>query len=144
MRVYTLGYEGRTLEEFVELLRQFGIQTLVDLRENPFSRKPGFSQPHLAQALEAEGIGYLHLQKLGCPKESRQRYRQTGEAEAFYREVTIHLKSQEEIVQQLYVVTQSSRCCLMCLEREVTDCHRLLVSERLKTMAGTGLEVQHL
>jgi len=59
--IYTIGYEERTLEEFIEQLKLFNISTLVDIRENPFSRKKGFSKNALAQSLEENGIEYLHL-----------------------------------------------------------------------------------
>ena len=56
MELYTVGYEGRTLPQFVRLLREHGITRLVDVRERPASRKPGFSALPLLDALRKVGI----------------------------------------------------------------------------------------
>ena len=58
--LFTLGYEQRTIEEFVRMLEDAGVGVLVDVRETPWSHKPGFSKRGLAEHLEAAGIEYVH------------------------------------------------------------------------------------
>jgi uncharacterized protein (DUF488 family) len=68
MPLYTIGYEKRSLAEYLALLREHRIAVLVDVRETPWSHKPGFSKAPLAAALEADGIEYLHAAFAGNPK----------------------------------------------------------------------------
>ena len=71
----TIGYEGTTSAEVLALLRASGVKLLIDVRAVASSRKPGFSKTRLAAGLQEAGIGYLHLQGLGTPKEGRQAVR---------------------------------------------------------------------
>ncbi len=65
-RIYTLGHSTRSFAELVELLHQFGVVTLVDVRAFPRSRRnPQFNREALEAALPAEGIRYVHLSRLG-------------------------------------------------------------------------------
>ena len=66
--IFTLGYEGFYLQKFIEQLQDAGVQTVVDVRANPLSRKPGFSKRAFAAALNEAGITYVHTSALGCPK----------------------------------------------------------------------------
>jgi hypothetical protein len=69
---YAIGYEGSVLEDFVATLRSAGVETLIDVRDVPLSRKPGFSKSALQANLEAHGIAYVHLKGLGDPKPGRE------------------------------------------------------------------------
>ena len=68
--LYTIGYQGRSLEEFLAVLRREGIGCVVDVRRNALSRKPGFSKTALREALAGAGIDYLHLRRLGIERPS--------------------------------------------------------------------------
>ena len=70
-RLYSVGYEGRTVDELIERLSREGVTTLVDVRLNPVSRKPGFSRRRLADALQRAGIAYVNDKDLGNPRENR-------------------------------------------------------------------------
>lgn len=73
MILYTVGYEGRSIGEFLELLKSHGVEHLVDVRDAPISRKPGFAKTSLSAALAAVSIRYTHARALGCPKPIRAR-----------------------------------------------------------------------
>src|SRR5205823_6116594 len=66
--LYTLGYQQRSIDEFVEILDESGIDVLVDVRETAWSHKPGFSKSGFASALAARGIEYVHAEFAGNPK----------------------------------------------------------------------------
>jgi len=66
--LYTIGYEGKAVQGFVEDLVRNGIEVLVDVRELPVSRKPGFSKSKLREQVASSGIDYLHLRSLGSPR----------------------------------------------------------------------------
>jgi uncharacterized protein (DUF488 family) len=73
-RLYTVGYQGRSLAELLDSLSRAEVQRVVDVRELPLSRKPGFSKTALAAALAERGIEYVHVKPLGNPKANRERY----------------------------------------------------------------------
>src|SRR5436190_8037431 len=71
MRIFTIGYEGATMDEFLAVLKAAGVERLIDVRALPLSRRPGFSKSPLRAALEQAGIEYVHLKALGTPAEGR-------------------------------------------------------------------------
>src|SRR3954447_21338846 len=71
MRIYTIGYEGTTVPEFVAALLKAGVQRIIDVRALPLSRRPGFSKSPLRAALADADIEYVHLKALGTPTEGR-------------------------------------------------------------------------
>src|SRR5687768_1054410 len=68
----TIGYEGKTLEEFLDELGSAGVEIVLDVRAVAASRRPGFSKTALAGALSERGIDYLHLRPLGTPAAGRE------------------------------------------------------------------------
>jgi uncharacterized protein (DUF488 family) len=66
--LFTLGYEGLTIEAVITRLRIARMKTVVDVRELPLPRKKGFSKSAFCAALSAHGMAYLHAPALGCPK----------------------------------------------------------------------------
>src|SRR5207237_10033602 len=71
LRIFTIGYQGATVGEFLAALRQAGIEQVIDVRALPLSRRPGFSKSPLRAALEEAGINYVHLKALGTPADGR-------------------------------------------------------------------------
>jgi hypothetical protein len=69
--LYTIGYEKALLKDVISTLAAAGISTLLDVRDRPISRRPGFSKRQLAAAIEEAGMSYLHLHALGTPPEGR-------------------------------------------------------------------------
>ncbi|HEY0721842.1 MAG TPA: DUF488 domain-containing protein, partial [Gammaproteobacteria bacterium] len=78
MTIYTIGYEGLDIDGFISVLEEHGIDTVIDVRELPLSRKPGFAKKSLANHLQLSGVEYIHIGELGCPKPVRDRYREDG------------------------------------------------------------------
>lgn len=71
---YTVGYAGRTINQFVDLLKSAGVSTVVDIRHFAISPyKPEFTKNRLTQHLESRGIQYLHRPDLGVPRDVRAR-----------------------------------------------------------------------
>ena len=71
MRIFTIGYEGATVGEFLAALQQAGVKRVIDVRAVPNSRRPGFSKTPLRNALAETGIDYVHLRALGTPADGR-------------------------------------------------------------------------
>lgn len=142
MTVFTIGYEGLDIDTFMSLLRQHGIETIVDIRELPLSRKRGFSKRALAQALDANGRGYMHIPALGCPKPVRDRYRADGDWKRYVRGFMKHLDVQTSALEHLSGMTKSSNCALLCYEADFNFCHRSLVADALGQ--DYGVAVRHI
>ncbi|MEE9614322.1 MAG: DUF488 domain-containing protein [Thermodesulfobacteriota bacterium] len=143
--VFTIGYEKRKIEDFVERLQQFGVNVLIDVREVPASRKPGFSKNKLKEYLGRFNIMYVHTKELGSPKELRQKLYQDNDYDYFFKEYRKHLKTQMSVVRDLYLNTiVHGVSCFMCMEKEPSDCHRKIVAEKIKEVDGNGLIIKHL
>ena len=112
-----VGYQGRSVDELIDVLRQGEVEVLVDVRLNPISRKPGFSKNPLSQALAEAGIGYRHERELGNPRENR---------DPFHRErYEAHMREGGSAVYaELIELARSVRIALLCYERLHRDCHR--------------------
>ncbi len=148
-RLFTIGYEQSTSDAYFDALAQAGVGLLVDVRAVAASRRPGFSKRQLAAGLDERGIGYVHLQKLGTPREGRLAAR-SGHADEMLRIFERHLKTpeaQHELDELTAlakaIIARSSRpLCLLCYERDPAHCHRQRLASELH--ARLGLKVEHL
>jgi uncharacterized protein (DUF488 family) len=142
--VTTIGYEGTTVERFLEALRQAGTELLVDVRAVASSRRPGFSKTRLAAHLAEAGIAYLHLRGLGTPAEGRAAAR-AGRYDVLRTVYLEHLATpgaHAELAVLADVVGTGRRVCLMCFEAEPVHCHRSLVATALGSLLP--IQVTHL
>jgi len=138
-RLYTIGYEGASIDSLVQTLLTVGIQVLADVRELPLSRKKGLSKNGLATRLSEVGIDYVHYKKLGDPKPGRNAARQGNYAE-FERIFSNHLATHEaqEALANLLKVAESRVMCMMCFEKCATVCHRSYIADQA-ALFGFGI-----
>jgi uncharacterized protein (DUF488 family) len=143
LSITTIGYEGRTVDEVVDVLHAAVVKALVDVRLTPLSRKPGLSKNGLAARLHEAGIDYVHLPALGNPRDNRDAYRR-GDAAAVakYRDVLRTPEGQAALGVLVRLATQK-RVALMCFEHDATECHRSMVADALR-QAGVISRVVHL
>lgn len=129
MELYTVGYQGRTLPEFVKLLRAQDITLLVDVRERPVSRKRGFSALPLSEALRKVGIGYESDRQLGNPENIRELWKNGSldEGRAQYRRLLRN--GRKARVSALLDLAKDQRVCLLCFEADPDQCHRTVIAE---------------
>jgi len=128
--VLSIGYEGRSLADFVDTLTFNRVHVLVDVRENAVSRKPGFSKRRLADALEEVGIEYRHEPLLGNPKENRDAFR-NGKLAAGKRRYLGYLNNGSRAAYDAVVeLASSKRVALLCYERDEAHCHRSCIVEQ--------------
>lgn len=140
MTVFTIGYEGLDVDAFMSLLAEHGIETVVDIRELPLSRKPGFSKKALAGVLNLTGLEYVHMVNLGCPKPVRDRYREDGNWKRYTNGFLKHLKTQEAAIAELSELASSSTCALLCYEADFNFCHRSMVADAVREYCGADVE----
>lgn len=127
--LWTIGYQGFTSDEWLDSLVTNGVQTVVDVREMPLSRKAGFSKSRLAEALASRGIQYVHLRSLGNPKPYRQRLRDGWDFAEFQAEFVRVLEQQTDALETLSSLALTGGVCLVCFEEDPTQCHRSIVAE---------------
>jgi uncharacterized protein (DUF488 family) len=144
MNLATIGYEGLKAINFFNILLAYHVKTLIDVRELPLSRKPGFSKGALGvQALKL-GLHYVHLDNLGCPRNIRDGYRADGDWSRYTLRFLAYLRSQEREIENLLNLVSVESCCLLCFEADPSRCHRSYVANAVAQMAGTELEIIHL
>ena len=115
--IVSVGYQGRSVDELIDVLRAGEVELLVDVRLNPISRKPGLSKKPLSQALAEAGIGYQHERALGNPRDNRDPF-DRERYEAYLRDVG------SAVLAEVMELARSVRIALLCYERQHLDCHR--------------------
>ena len=124
-RIYSVGYEGLTVAGLVERLQQSRVEELVDVRANPFSRRPGFSKKKLSESLTAAGIADRHEPLLG------NAFRDVDDFDAAMTLMRDHLAAGEpaDAVARLVSLADGRRIAVLCLENDQRRCHRQVVLE---------------
>ena len=143
--LYTVGHSTRSFEELIETLQAHSIQTLVDIRAFPMSRRlPQFNRESLEKSLPAAGISYVWMKALGgYRKKSREDSPNIGLRNASFRNYADYMLTTEfnDAMGQMVARASNSRTAYMCAERVYFRCHRMLVSDWL---VSHGHEVMHI
>jgi uncharacterized protein (DUF488 family) len=141
--LFTIGYEKARLADVVAKLEEAGVKTLIDVRDRPISRRPGFSKNQLAAGLDEAGIGYVGLKALGTPPEGREANRKR-EWERFWRIVDDRLATAEaqHALEEVAAIASKTPTCLLCYEADYRICHRSRVAGILGVRHG--FDIRHL
>ncbi len=140
--IFTIGYEGLSIDAFLSLLSQHKIDTVIDIRELPLSRKPGFSKTALALASTAQGHNYVHMAKLGCPKQVRDQYRADSNWMRYTKGFLKQLATQGPAIDEVSAMATSGNCALLCYEADFNFCHRSMVADAVQRQSGA--RVHHI
>ncbi|MFZ0136425.1 MAG: DUF488 domain-containing protein [Candidatus Sulfotelmatobacter sp.] len=143
--LFTIGHSTRPLTGLIEALQAHSIQTLVDIRAFPMSRRlPQFNRESLEKSLPAAGINYVWIKALGgYRKKSREDSPNVGLRNASFRNYADYMLTTEfeNAMAELVALAERSRTAYMCAERVYFRCHRMLVSDWL---VAHGHEVLHI
>ena len=144
MTLFTIGYEQAKSASVIDELKRAEVGLIVDTRAVAASRRPGFSKRQLAAGLDEAGIGYIHLQKLGTPKEGRDAARSGNLTKLFdiYEKHLATPQAREQLDELTAIVNSGRPVCLLCYERDVDHCHRKRIAELI--CERTGVTVEHL
>lgn len=144
--LFTIGYEGRTQEEYLSLLSGAGVTLLADVRATPRSRKRGFSKGTLAQGCADAGLRYEHLPELGIESERRKQVHTHADFQAMFVEYERErLPRQGAALERLAAwLKAGEQVALTCFERAACDCHRQYVADALKNLFRGKLSVTDL
>lgn len=142
--LFTIGYEGREIGEFVSRLKSNKVTRLIDVRDIPLSRKRGFSKTALQQKLTSENIEYLHLKQLGSPTDLRNKLKNDHDYDYFFQAYSEHLSKNPVAISDAYRYITDGVNCVMCFERQPDKCHRSIVVEMLKKHNGNDFKIIHI
>lgn len=141
--VYTVGYEGWSVDGFLDLLMRVGVQQIVDVRSNPVARRYGFHKGTLSRLSEKVGVQYQHVPQLGVPAEWRQNLRSVADYRSLFAHYEADTLTRETAALGRLAATMADRpAVLMCMEADPAQCHRTRLAEAIAR--GTGLPVRHL
>jgi len=144
--LFTIGYEGISLEEYLNRLLKNDVKILVDVRNNPLSMKYGFSKSQLKRYCENLGIQYMHFPEVGIQAEQRQELNTQTDYDklfAVYRKsnLTKTVPTQTVI---LNLLKQHKRIALTCFEANICQCHRKHLAEAIESLPNFEYEVKHI
>ncbi len=123
--LYTIGYEGRSLDELIAILRAARVDLVIDIRDLPLSRRRGFSKTPLGTALGAAGITYVHLRVAGNPYRREKDVLPRPRLLAKYAR---HLRRTPDVVAAVASTARQRRAALLCYEHDPASCHRSLLA----------------
>jgi len=144
--LFTIGYEGISLEEYLVRLLKNDVKVLVDVRNNPLSMKYGFSKSQLKKYCASLGIEYVHIPEVGIQSDQRQELNTQSDYDklfAVYRKNNLSktTTSQNEI---LKLLKQHKRIALTCFEANICQCHRKHLAEAIENLPDFNYEVKHI
>lgn len=138
--LFTVGYEKRSGEELIAILKDVGVEHLADVRDKPVSRKPDFRASALKAMCEDAGIEYGAWTDLGSTEQQRERLHETGDLEAFHRVFRKYAeKHLDEPLSRLAKVVKKKSVVLLCYERAHEECHRSVVADLVADRAKSAI-----
>lgn len=144
--LFTIGYEGISLEQYLTRLIVNDIKVLVDVRNNPLSMKFGFSKSRLKKYCENQGIQYVHIPELGIQSAGRQELNtEADRAKLFagYRQHNLS-NTRKHQTDVLNLLKENKRIALTCYEADVSQCHRKYLAEAIAMLPGFKYEIVHI
>lgn len=141
MKLATIGYEKKTLDELIGQLKSARVKTLIDIRAIAASRRAGFSKGILSATLEENGIAYVHLRALGTPKSGRDAARagRITEMRAIYMKQLGEPEAQEQLARAMRLAGEH-KSALLCFEADHAHCHRDIVAHLISDRIGCAIE----
>ena len=143
--LFTMGYEGISLEEYIIRLIKQDVHVLVDVRKNAFSMKYGFSKGILAKACENVCIKYIHMPELGIESELRKDLKTQDDYDKLFKLYDQNLVKNKEALNTLrQIVDDGVRVTLTCFEKDFRQCHRSRIASQLMMMPNAKYRLVHL
>ncbi|MGB3615315.1 MAG: DUF488 domain-containing protein [Elainellaceae cyanobacterium] len=140
--IYTAGYEGKTVDEFLKLLLRAGVCRLIDVRYNPISRRYGFHKSTLKRLCSSLKIDYQHLPGLGISGSARSDLKSMDSYKELFKEYRCRLPNNQDDLYRIANLLKSEPSVLVCMEANPECCHRNVLAHYL--MGILELPVKHL
>jgi len=138
--IFTVGYEGESVDHFFNKILSSGIKAIIDIRNNPISRKYGFSKKIMAQLLKESGVDYFHFPELGIPSSLRKNLKSDTDYRRLLDEYEQTVLPKTEAVQtHVLELLKSKPSALLCFEADQDSCHRSRLAKSLEKMGGLSI-----
>ena len=144
--LFTIGYEGRSIDAYMNSLINNGVRVLCDVRKNAISQKYGFSRNHLEKACAAVGIRYLHFPELGIESDLRRELHEQQDYDALfdaYRRTTL-IDNWNSILKLRSIIDNEGRIALTCFEKNPQLCHRSIIAAALMNLPDKKYDMMAL
>ncbi len=143
---FTIGYEGKFFENYLNRLIKNNVHLLCDVRKNAFSRKYGFSKKILSKTLEEIGIEYTHMPELGIVSEKRRSLNSQADYDRIFHDYEFcTLKENKIALEELYnLFRKYRRVAITCFEADSNMCHRSLVAKAISQRPDWEYEISHI
>ncbi len=144
--LFTIGYEGISLETYINRLIVNDVHLLCDVRKNAFSQKYGFSKSQLDMACSGVGIKYVHVPQLGIESDKRRDLRSQRDYDILFDEYE-RTTLKENIEALFYVrslIETDKRIALTCFEKDPKQCHRSRVAKALMQLPNPSYTLAQL
>lgn len=139
LAAWTAGYEGLSVDAFLNRLMERGIRRLIDVRHHPVARRYGFHGRTLAGLCGKVGIEYVHLPQLGIPGHLRRHLRGPDDYAALFADYERYLDDHDDEVQRVADLIQQKPSVLVCMEADPDRCHRTRLARRVAGIAGLAV-----
>lgn len=144
--LFTIGYEGISLEKYINKLLINDVRVLCDVRKNAYSQKYGFTKGTLKMACEGVGIKYVHVPQLGIESEERQDIKTQDDYDRLFEryEATTLKNNWEYVLQVREIIRENGRVALTCFEANPKQCHRSRVAKALMALQDQDYRLTHI
>ena len=146
LSIFTIGYEGKSFEQFINQLIISDIRILIDVRKNALSKKFGFSKSQIAKVCESLNIKYLHIPELGINSDKRKDLKCTDDYITLLNEYEKTVLPNSKIHLNFIIenLRHSNRIALMCFEKDALMCHRGRVVNALSNLLHGKIPIKNL
>jgi uncharacterized protein (DUF488 family) len=144
--VFTVGYEGLTIDAFLNKLIANNIMAVVDVRNNPQSMKYGFSKKSFSDYIEKAGMKYIHIPELGIPSAMRKGLGKDVSHQTLFQKYETELLPEQEEAKTILLdlVAKYPRIALVCFEADHHFCHRHTLVNYLQKKQSLQKPVVHI
>jgi uncharacterized protein (DUF488 family) len=144
--LFTIGYEGISLENYLVRLLKNDVKILVDVRRNPLSMKYGFNKNQLIKYCGSIGIDYIHLPDVGIHSVDRKKLDTQADYDILFDQYRKTSLKETQATQQviLDLLHKNKRIALTCFEANICQCHRKHLSEAITLLPGWRFTLKHI
>ena len=144
--LFTIGYQGISLEEYLNRLIRNDVKLLIDVRNNPVSMKFGFSKSQIKKYCEYLGIEYLHIPEVGIQSTERKELNTQSDYDKLFVSYKTNTLSQTKEYQKkiISLLLEKKRVALTCFEADICQCHRKHLAEAITPIPDCNVELKHI
>lgn len=144
--LFTIGYEGVSIEQYINKLIKADVKVLCDVRKNSYSMKYGFSKSQLKMACEGVGIQFLHIPEVGIVSDKRKELNNQSDYDLLFADYvkTVIPKTVSEQEMILNLIKEHQRVAITCFEKDICQCHRKHLAEAICQLPEFDYELIHL